>query len=108
MPRSTKAHVARMRRLIRDLDSSGQSVREFSREAGLPESTLWYWRRRLRESAGEDDQARPATFLPVTVVPEPERGTGICVELNRGRQVHVSGGFDSDLLRRVIEVVESC
>ena len=38
-----------MLEVMRELEASGMTVHEFADEHDLSESTLWHWRRRLRD-----------------------------------------------------------
>ena len=104
MPKLT-ARAREMRKVVRALDSSGMTVRDYSSESGIPESTLWRWRRRLKELEGQPPEP---SFLPVTVIPDPQRVDAFTVELARGRRIHLPARFDEDAVRRLIAVVESC
>ena len=50
--------------LLAECDASGLSVAAFARRRGVPDKTLYYWRRRLREDSAHASLAR------VEVMPE--------------------------------------
>ncbi len=53
-----------MRAVLEELDEGGWSVRELAEERGLTSSTIWYWRRRLREIGQDADlsDSSPSDF----------------------------------------------
>lgn len=119
--------------LIRQWRQSGQSVREFCRNAEIKEWTFYWWRQRLAQSchgptahgrAPSDARgAKPATgtvgrkasgqatvsFLPVEVVPEQagEVGSGVEIHWSNGRSVRLHRGFDRQTLAGVLAVLEA-
>ena len=119
--------------LIRQWRQSGQSVREFCRNAEIKEWTFYWWRQRLARScygptthghalsdAGSakratatvgrkaPDQAT-ARFLPVQVIPEHacEVGSGVEIHWSNGRSVRLHRGFDRQTLVEVLAVLET-
>ena len=123
----------RWEEVVRRWRQGGQSVRAFCREAGLQESALYFWRRRLVEQRQSQDDAnsvpqrkrsrvaaisharrhapppRPtATFLPVRVVEDraTEAHVGVEIVLGGGRCVRVAAGFDRQTLTDVLAVLE--
>jgi transposase-like protein len=95
------------RRILAELEASGQSVASFARERGLPAWTLYEWRRRLASrkpvgAAGEPD------FVRVVVTPQRPSTSALQVELGTGARIHVPPGFDEGELRRLVEVLSSC
>ena len=94
-----------MQRVLQELEESCESVRSFADRRGITESTIWYWRRRLRERDVERDGN--VTFAPVRISPS-ERSSDFEVTLAGGHRVSVPAGFDEAELSRLIEVLESC
>ena len=120
--------------VLRRWQVSGQTVRDYCREAGVPKSALYFWRRELaRRSAApaavrepspktspvvpaaRAPQRRPrsrpstASFLPVRVVEDVREdaiGT-IEIVLAAGRTVRVPAGFDRQTLMDVLAVLEA-
>ena len=110
----------RRRRAHRDYEAliakqlkSGLSVSAFARREGVPTSTLFQWKRRLR---GKKLGARAASsktkrrLLPVRVA---KARTGVVsagaefeVKLRSGREIRVPRDFDPGALRALIEVLE--
>ena len=106
------------RKLVRE---QGQSVAAFCRERGLCAPYFYAWKKRLREAAaGRDVLRAPLTkFVEVRLVPA---GPGLAgaanvwraagdvrveVLLKNGRSLVVGRGFDAELVRELVAVVES-
>lgn len=89
---------------------SGQTASQYASEHGLHEGTLACWATKLRGSP-EPEQKRPR-FVPVRVTPSRAgvdrvaEGSSLEVMLRSGCRVRVEAGFDVELLRRVIAVVD--
>lgn len=111
---------SRWRRLIEDHRVSGLAVSVFCRERGIPQSSLFAWRRRLKSGVAA------ATFKPVAVVSEaassppageveppaaslvePPAVSAVELILSGDRRLLVRPGFDRQLLLDVIGVLES-
>ncbi len=96
---------AEARAVLAELEASGLSVLAFCRRYGVGRQRIGYWRGRL--ATGEQAGTKPL-LVPVRVV-----GTSAVAECEaieivvRGeRTVRVRGGFDREVLRRVLEVLE--
>lgn len=105
----------RWRGLIEEQGRSGQSVRVFCQSRGIPEPSLYAWRRKLAIRDRERSQALsgPELFAPVRVVVEPTAKTDhrtnptdgpIEIALG-GAVVRVPRGFDESSLARVLWVL---
>jgi transposase-like protein len=93
------------RAVLAALEASGLGVGAFCRRYGVGRQRVRYWRRQL--AGGQPAAGRPV-FLPVRVL---ETTAGAAAEpievVVRGeRTVRVRPGFDRELLRRVLEVLE--
>lgn len=91
----------------------------FCVEKGISQSSFYRWRRRLNGDVGrtksrrdretnENDRSR---FLPVKVVeaiPVGGPARGIEVALRDERRIWIEPGFDEELLRRAVRVLEWC
>ena len=110
---------AQWRRVVREHNRSGLTVREFCHKSKLHESAFYFWRRELvrrdlarREAEQEQPRRGPsadeATFVPVRVAREspPEWPGRIEVELSGGRRVHVTAPVDRAALADVLAVLE--
>jgi hypothetical protein len=130
MKRSSRSEAAwaKWRGLVAEQEASGISVHRFCEERGIPASSIFAWRRKLRDAAAGPRTAagRPA-FVEVVrqraVSGEDEvdgmgrnglcrdvvaSGTrGVVVELACGRRIVLERGFDRQLLLAVVEALES-
>ena len=92
------------RRVVRQWQHSGLSVRAFCAEHGLAEPSFYHWRRTLAE------RVTPAPALvPVQVVAqEPQPGPGGAVELvlDGGRVLRLGPGFDAATVQRLLALLE--
>jgi transposase-like protein len=128
MPRRDCTKERRWRRLLRLWRHSGLTVRDFCAQHGLAEPSFYAWR---SEVARRDQQgtasgpvpgprgrapAAPTTpppaaaaspaFLRVALAPAGERAPVIEVIARGGRRLRVPPGFDADLLRQLLRLVE--
>jgi hypothetical protein len=125
--------AARWRKLLEDQRVSGLPISVFCRERGVPASSLFAWRRRLKLPGGGGAQ----TFKPVELVGAPKRprpapapgpapadgdgdadvdvdAGGDAIELclaagpaGRRRRLVVRRGFDRQLLADLVQTLES-
>ena len=89
--------------------ASGLSVTAYAERIGVTAATLYQWRRRL--SASSDDDHGQANLVEVTIArPRPTAADGcLVVRVKDGRHsIEVQRGFDTDDLRRLRGVLESC
>ena len=110
--RRDPAKERRWRRLLRLWQRSGQTGRDFCATHGLSQPSFYAWR---REIAQRDQEVMPATrpsahvplpaFVKVTVDTE-DVPTPLEVVLAHGRRIRLVPGFDADLLRQVLQVLE--
>jgi transposase-like protein len=111
-----RAAEARWRRLIEDQRVSGLPVSVFCRERGIPQSSLFAWRRRL---AARADSPRAAPFKAVTITPASSMMvpadadsaspvvSSVELLLPGDRRLLLRRGFDPQLLLDLIDVLES-
>lgn len=95
------------REVIEALETSGLGVRGFSRETGVPESTLVAWRRRLREKEGAVDGKRSG-FVELRVQGGLEEKGDLVADVILGGgpvTVRVARGFDEGELSRLLDLV---
>jgi transposase-like protein len=97
------------RRTLRQWQRSGLSVRAFCAEHGLAEPSFYSWRRII---AQRDRQLAPVpvddapVFVPLRVIDASSGQVALEVVLDRGRVVRVLRGFDADMLRQLLAVLE--
>jgi hypothetical protein len=89
--------------IVEDYQQSGKTRTMFCEERSLSVKSLDYHLRQQRVSVRE----RPARLLPVELVSSSTSETTLRVELANGRRIAVQAGFDADLLRQVVAVLES-
>ena len=111
---------AQWRRIIREHQRSGLSIRAFCRKARLRETAFYFWRRELQRRQVEDSTRRaepkqrrktepplvPA-FVPVRVDQQSAAPAGgrIEIELSGGRRVQVTAPVDRQALADVLAVL---
>jgi hypothetical protein len=99
------------RRRFRQWRRSGLTGRDFCAAHGLSEPSFYAWR---REIARRDQETPPATaaaaptavFQELTLAPPAALPPAIEVVLAHGRLLRIGPGFDADVLRRVLGVLE--
>lgn len=99
--------------LIEAQGASGISASRFCAERGVPTSSFFAWKRKIRERASGSHAARASVgFVEAKVVGSPARDEhgsvgGVAIELRGGRRVAVARGFDRELLREVLAALEA-
>jgi len=108
------------RRMQRQWQRSGLSVRAFCAEHGLVESLFYAWRRILAQRDRESARVSAArcrtssdevvandipVFVPLRVI-DASAQTAVEVVLERGRVVRVLRGFDAATLRQLLAILE--
>jgi len=86
------------RAILKHLEGSGLSVREFAARYGLETQRLYRWRAQLASRG-------PAAAPPFVEI---ERSPGVAIEvvLRSGHVIRVRDGFGEDALRRVVAVLD--
>lgn len=92
-------------RIIAAQRRSGLSVAGFCEERGIPASSLFGWKRKLR--GGADQTPRASGFVEARVRGAVGVGGEVAVELASGRRIIVGSGFDRRVLLEVIDALES-
>ena len=109
MPQSRRSRQRsrdEIERLVAEFKESGQSTAEFAASVGVHATTLYKWVRDLR-TAKEAPQ-EPQVAVPVRVRPAaPTVSPGLEIELRNGRTVRGTGKIDRNVLRDVVEILES-
>jgi hypothetical protein len=88
--------------IVEDYQQSGQSRDGYSAERGISVASLGYHLVKQRKQL-----QRPARLLPVELVSSSVSESTLRVELANGRRIAVQAGFDAELLRQVVVVLES-
>jgi hypothetical protein len=94
---------------------SGASRDDYAAAHGLRPATLQWWVSKLARDAGKRTKRSRVRFAQVVEGAAPKRieprtttaASTLDVVVARGRTVRVSRGFDRDLLRAVIEALET-
>jgi len=108
------------RRLLATWQRSGQSGRDFCAEHQLSESNFYAWKREIaqrdrekptrapaatrRSASPRSDTAALPAFLPVRI--DAAAAPVLEVVLAHGRVLRVHAGFDADVLRQLLAVLE--
>jgi len=95
---------AEARAVLEEIEASKLSIAAFCRRYGLCRQRLDYWKRRLSDG----DRRGNAVLVPVRVVGTPlsTRSEPIEIDVRGERTVRVRAGFDRELLRQVLDVLE--
>lgn len=88
---------------------SGQSAREFAQQEGYSARTLQWWGSTFRRGRGSGGPSPDdVRLVPVVVDREPAGAARpLVVELRGGHRVELARGFDGELLRQLLSVVEA-
>ena len=89
---------------------SGLTQAEYCRRNGLSAAAFYWWKGELRrKSKAQKESSTSMQFVEVHGVSPEHAGLGETYEiaLTRGRAIRVGRDFDSDVLKRLIAVVES-
>ena len=116
MPQSRTVDL-RWNAILNDFRRSGLTHAEFCRLArSAPPSRKHLYQARTPKSGSAPSNGRPSAnaghnFLPVTLLPDPTptipaSQPHLELVLPNGRRIAIAPGFDTETLRRVIDVVE--
>lgn len=87
---------------IAEWETSGLSQSTFCKQHGLVYGTFIYWRSHLKKIT---DAEQPAvSFLAVTC--KPAKQSTLILKLNGQHNIELKSGFDSELLRQVVQAVQ--
>jgi hypothetical protein len=94
------------RRILAQFEPQCETVHAFCERLGIGESSFYRWNRELQRR--DADQRDVPLFQPVVVTPT-ATASGNAIEVRlRGRRVRrVPPGFDADLLRQLVAVLET-
>jgi desulfoferrodoxin (superoxide reductase-like protein) len=85
--------------------ASGGTARAYCRLHGLAESAFHYWRREIARRDRQNQAVDQAAFVPVVV--ESPAESAIEVMLASGHVVRVRAGFDAEVLRQLLALLET-
>lgn len=91
--------------LVRRWQQSQLTVRAFCQRHRLSEPSFYSWRRVLRQRGLLDEVSAAVAFVPVQVALA-AAAPAIEVVLAQGRVLRVPAGFDAELLRQLLLVLE--
>ncbi len=102
-------------RIVEESFSGPRLASAVARRHGLSRQQMFAWRKAYREGRlGGAACADPVSgFVPVRILAEEsvpmagKRGSGVSIDLGRGRVVRVEVAFDADVLSRVLDVLEA-
>lgn len=95
-------------RLLEEWAASGKKLVEFSREKGLSDSRLGWWRSRFARESRQRGGAVPSSgFVPVVTASKGRDGNRpLELVLKTGQVVRVPSDFDEGALRRLVLALE--
>lgn len=91
--------------------SSGLTMADFLVETGISNSSLYKWRQRLINEAGHaPTRSVAAEFIEVKLARQllPSAGDMTVRIAGNRHEIEVPHDFDGDVLRRLVEVLQSC
>ena len=116
------------RKRLGDYERSGLTIRQFCEQEGLVAHQFSWWRSELKQrDANSTSIDRPASnkksaartkrhdqpltktsgrFVPVEIQPSPRGAASIEIVLDQPPRLTVSPGFDAEMLREVVRVLE--
>jgi hypothetical protein len=112
MPRRDPAKERYWRRLLRLWRASGLNGRDFCAQQRLSEPSFYAWRRELarRDQQRQAPQAGAAAatpaFVALAVAADPVSPPAIEVVVAERRLLRVRPGFDAELLRQLVRLLE--
>jgi len=100
---------AEIEQIVREFEGSGLNRTQFCRQQGLTWGVLNRHLRRMQaaSSNGASGNALVAVELAGQKLDTLQAGSGLAVELARGRRITVAAGFDGLTLRRMVQVLET-
>lgn len=100
---------AEIEQIVREFESSGLNRTQFCRQQGLTWGVLNRHLRRMpaASSSGTSGNALVAVELAGQKLDPLPAGSGLAVELARGRRITVAAGFDALTFRRIVQVLEA-
>lgn len=101
---------AEIEQIVREFQGSGLNRTEFCRQRGLTWGVLHRHLRRM-QAASSNGASGGGALVAVELAGQRldtlPAGSGLAVELARGRRITVAAGFDALTLRRIVQVLEA-
>ena len=99
-----QSKAERWAELVEAYEASGESQRAFCARRGIGQSTLRYWRRRLKEAPGQGTGNGRAQLVAVKVCENKPSGvsSGLSVVAGNGLRIEVARDFDRVTLERLV------
>ena len=111
------------RERMRQFDKSGLSIRQFCEQEGLVNHQFSWWRRELKRrsatsaprkrkvkarsaSTAQPSKSPVASFVPVHLESPSPVQPSVEIVLDQPPRIRVAPGFDAELLRQVVRVLE--
>ncbi len=91
--------------LVAEYEASGLNRVEFCRQHGLALTTLARYRKRREQ--GPNEGAGPSRWVAVELSQPHPGGSGLAVVLASGRRIEVSRGFDANIFRQLLRLLEA-
>lgn len=95
--------------LMQQWQQSQLTIREFCQRQHISEASFFSWRRVLRQRGLLGEPVTPATtppFIKLAVPQNTARDATVEVVLTKRRRLRVRPGFDADLLRQLVRLLE--
>ncbi len=86
-------------------EKSGLTQAAFCKQHQLVYGTFVYWRSHLKKLNAQVKPPEPVSFFPVTL--KPEKKTTLTLRINDQHCIDLSSDFDPELLRQVVQIVQS-
>ena len=99
--------------LVRRWQRSQLTVRQFCQRHQLSEASFYSWRRVLHERGLLDEPpqtanspAEPPPFVKLTTLDDQRRASIVEVVLKQQRRLRLRPGFDADMVRQLVRLLE--
>lgn len=106
---TSKYRLSQWMQVIRERQSSGQSIKDFCQERGINRNKYFYWQRKLRNAACEElaKSGNPTDLIPngwIQLTPEQQMKETLDIEVG-GCRITVDTETDPELLKRVCRIL---
>lgn len=106
---TSEYRLSQWMQVIRERQSSGQSVKDFCQERGIKRNKYFYWQRKIRNAACEElvKSEEPTNLIPngwIQLTPEQQMKETLDIEVG-GCRITVDTETDPELLKRVCRIL---